>query len=104
MARKPTTIYRKEGRRYVPVADEYQCDSIMLSPGVWLVPGPGRLMWLMSLDDGTRVIPLARLMMHVDAVSSAILKRREEGASAYDLAEVAIKTLAKAMEANGGEA
>lgn len=99
MDRKPTTIYRKVGRRYVPVADEYARDSIMLSPGVWLVPGPGRLMWMMSLDDERCVIPLAQLMQHVDAVSTAVLKKREAGASAYDLAKVAIEALAKAMEA-----
>ena len=98
MSRKPTTIYRKKGRRYVPVADEYQRDSIMLSPGVWLVPGPGRIMWLMSLDNERQVIPLSRLMLHVDTVSAAIYEKREAGASAYDLAKVAIEALAKAME------
>lgn len=93
------TLYRKVGRRYVPVA----VDTIGYQPGIWLVfravRGSNKL-YVGPLGDVPNPPAAAALLVHVDKAAAAISDlKREAGPgvwpSAWDMARVALLAAAK---------
>lgn len=100
---EPETLYRKVGRRYVPVGHAFHRDYSMYSDGIWLVAHDGSSRQLiMRLGDTPTVMTSAAFMRHREAMTRAIGDRR--GVRAYstlDLVDAAIRAVidAEAEEA-----
>lgn len=92
------TLYRKEGRRYVPVATWE--DRGYPAEGIWLVlHGSYRL--IQRLGEYPTVSVAAAFARHKDAICEAIQKQPKhgEGSSVSDLADAIWRSVAMAEQA-----
>ena len=93
-------LYRKVGRRYVPV-DLRWADP---APGVWVAYHDGSAhgaMRVMRLGDTPTVMVAAVFHRHVVAISAAISKQRASSENSdWSLAEAAINAVVRAEEAH----
>jgi len=93
--------YKKVGRRYVPISEEFQGFP---KEGVWIVSKKGEAMhwsgyWIMRLGDTPSAMTLAAFARHQDAIASAISKVLDwSRRSPNDLAQEVIRAVAENEE------